>query len=353
MNPRLDRRSFLQAGGAGAILCVLGDQVIEVKTQQDVAKVDAAAATIKKPASAKEPIDSSKFPTPEPQPGGQVREYWIAARSVRWNIIPTGFDQWHNRKVAGKSTFNALVYQLYSEGFATPIGKPTMPGPVMTAEVGDVIRCHFRNADQKFNQALTLHPHGVKYNPEYDGAYLGAFTRAGGFIAPGEEFTYTWECTPESVGVWPYHDHGPNHTMNAFRGLFGALIIRPKGVPGPDVEQVLVFHSFPPQVTGGLPKNFMAVNGRSFVGNTPTIRAKVGQHVAIHSIGSDNNYHTFHLHGHRWKDPNGTYVDDPGFGPNEVVTAQFTEDNPGRWLYHCHVFSHQDMGMAGWYIASP
>jgi FtsP/CotA-like multicopper oxidase with cupredoxin domain len=39
-------------------------------------------------------------------------------------------------------------------------------------------------------------------------------------------------------------------------------------------------------------------------------------------------------------------------GPNETVTARFTEDNPGRWLYHCHVFSHQD-GMAGWYDVTP
>ena len=54
-----------------------------------------------------------------------------------------------------------------------------------------------------------MHPHGVRYNPEYDGVYLGEFTRAGGFIEPGEEFTYTWEATPDSVGVWPYHDHGP------------------------------------------------------------------------------------------------------------------------------------------------
>jgi FtsP/CotA-like multicopper oxidase with cupredoxin domain len=32
------------------------------------------------------------------------------------------------------------------------------------------------------------------------------------------------------------------------------------------------------------------------------------------------------------------------------LTARWTEDNPGRWLYHCHVASHQDFGMAGWYI---
>jgi FtsP/CotA-like multicopper oxidase with cupredoxin domain len=26
------------------------------------------------------------------------------------------------------------------------------------------------------------------------------------------------------------------------------------------------------------------------------------------------------------------------------------EDNPGRWFYHCHVFSHLHMGMNGWYL---
>jgi manganese oxidase len=36
-----------------------------------------------------------------------------------------------------------------------------------------------------------------------------------------------------------------------------------------------------------------------------------------------------------------------------VMTAQFTEDNPGRWMYHCHVFSHMMMGMIGWYIVEP
>ena len=92
---------------------------------------------------------------------------------------------------------------------------------------------HFRNADERLRQAVTMHPHGVKYNPEYDGAYMGEFTRAGGFIAPGESFTYQWECTPDSVGVWPYHDHGPNHTLNTFRGLFGTIVVRPKGAPAP------------------------------------------------------------------------------------------------------------------------
>jgi FtsP/CotA-like multicopper oxidase with cupredoxin domain len=110
--------------------------------------------------------------------------------------------------------------------------------------------------------------------------------------------------------------------------------------------------SFPQQITG-IPRTVMHVNGRWGAGNTPTIRAKVGQDVCMHAIGGDNEFHTFHVHGHRWKDPSGTFVDNPGFGPNETVTARWTEDNPGRWLYHCHVFSHQNAGMAGWYIVEP
>jgi hypothetical protein len=66
-----------------------------------------------------------------------------------------------------------------------------------------VLRVHFRNGDEHFGQAVTMHPHGVRYTPDYDGAYMGDFTRVGGFVAPGEEFTYTWEATPDSVGVWP------------------------------------------------------------------------------------------------------------------------------------------------------
>ena len=197
-----------------------------------------------------------------------------------------------------------------------------------------------------------MHPHGVKYTPDYDGVYLGEHTRIGGFIAPGEEFTYTWEATPDSVGVWPYHDHGPNHTLNTFRGAFGAIIIRPKGAKRPDSEHVLFLHQLTPTVTR-LPRAYQCINGHAFAGNTPTIETKVGQDVAIHVIGMDDNFHDFHIHGHRWKDPSGTFVDTPAVGPNETITARFKEDNPGRWLYHCHVFSHQDGGMAGWYLVTP
>jgi hypothetical protein len=357
----LPRRGFL-AAGAGAFLCTIGGERVLLRNAGDATKADAAARRVKRPqARAAEsipgagPTEKLTFTTPKPQPGGVAREYWIQASDFLWDIVPTRprRDQWHGRAVQGPSVYRAFIYQQMTEGFAEPLLPPRIPGPTLHAEVGDTVVVHFRNGlSEDSGQALTMHPHGVKYNPEYDGVYLGDFTRAGGFIEPGSEFTYTWEAAPDSVGVWPYHDHGPNHTLNTFRGLFGSLIVREKGAKVPDLETVLFFHALAPPVTG-LERQFQCINGRAFTGNTPTIRAKVGQDVAFHVIGMDSNFHDFHIHGHRWKDSSGTFVDTPSVGPNETLTARFTEDNPGRWLYHCHVFTHQDGGMAGWYLVEP
>jgi FtsP/CotA-like multicopper oxidase with cupredoxin domain len=357
----LPRRGFL-AAGAGAFLCTIGGERVLLRNPGDAAKADAAARRVARPraraASATPgagPTEQLTFATPQPQPGGSAREYWIQAREVLWDIVPTRprRDEWHGRAVAGPSVYRAFVYQQMTEGFAAPLAPPAIPGPILRAEVGDTVVVHFRNGlAQRVGQALTMHPHGVKYNPEYDGVYLGDFTRAGGFVEPGEEFTYTWEATQDAVGVWPYHDHGPNHTVNTFRGLFGTVIVRERGAKLPDVEAVLFFHSLAPPITG-LKRQFQCINGRAFAGNTPSIQSKVGQDVAIHVMGMDSNFHDFHIHGHRWKDPSGTFVDTPAVGPNETITARFIEDNPGRWLYHCHVFTHQDGGMAGWYLVEP
>jgi FtsP/CotA-like multicopper oxidase with cupredoxin domain len=342
------RRSFFGLAGSAALLCTIGGKEVVVDSPQALGKADATAASVPRPRAAA----AQAVPQIQPAPGGVRREYWIQAHTRRWSIVPSKRDDWHNRRVPGKTTYRAYVYTEMTPGFAAPKHGPSIPGPTLYAEVGDVLVVHFRNADRRLRQAVTMHPHGVKYNPEYDGAYMGEYTRAGGFVGPGETFTYQWECTPESVGSWPYHDHGPNHTLNTFRGLFGMIHIRPKGERLPDVHHALFAHQLPPPVTG-LVRNFQCINGRAYAGNTPTLRSRVGQRVELTAFSMDDNFHTFHIHGHRWRDPAGTFVDNPSMGPNESVTARFVEDNPGRWLYHCHVFSHQDTGMTGWYVVDP
>lgn len=81
-------------------------------------------------------------------------------------------------------------------------------------------------------------------------------------------------------------------------------MVRERGTPAPDAEYVLFMHSLPPQVTR-IPRLLHCINGRTAAGNTPTLRARVGQRVAIHVIGMDGNFHTFHIHGHCWRDAAG------------------------------------------------
>src|SRR3954465_11344744 len=279
----LDRRRFLGASAAAALAGAALPRTAAAAMQgMDMGR--AGPMRKSRGHGVKDRVDGLTFGTPEPAPGGTVREYWIAATSLNWNIAPTGRDDWMKMAVPRATTFRAFAYQLWSPGFARPLAPPSILGPRLEAEVGDVIVVHLRNADKHFGQAITMHPHGVRYTPDYDGSELGDYTRAGGFIAPGEEFKYTWECLPGSAGVWPYHDHGSNATINSSRGLFGAIIIRPKGAPKPDVGEVLFIASLAPPVTG-LRANFECVNGRAWAGNTPTIRAKVGQTVALHAIG--------------------------------------------------------------------
>ena len=342
------RRSFFGLAGSTALLCTIGGDEVVVDSPETLRKADAAAARVRKPRGAA----AQDVPQIEPQPGGRRIEYWIQAMTRRRSIVPTGRDEWHDRRIPGRHVFRAFTYAETTPGFAAVKPASAFPGPTLYAEVGDVLVVHFRNADRVLRQAVTMHPHGVKYSPEYDGAYMGEYTRASGFVAPGETFTYQWECTPDSVGSWPYHDHGPNHTLNTFRGLFGMVHVRPKGEPLPDVHVPLFVHQLSPPITG-LQRNYQCINGRAYAGNTPTLRSRVGQTVELTAFSMDNNFHTFHIHGHRWKDAAGQFVDNPSMGPNEHATARFVEDNPGRWLYHCHVFAHQDTGMTGWYVVDP
>lgn len=65
-----------------------------------------------------------------------------------------------------------------------------------------------------------------------------------------------------------------------------------------------------------------AINGRTFVGNTPTIVAKSGTRVRWYVFNLDLSmvWHNFHLHGQRWRWGN-EWVDTRSFGPAESFVA--------------------------------
>lgn len=66
-------------------------------------------------------------------------------------------------------------------------------------------------------------------------------------------------------------------------------------------------------------------------------------------------FHPIHLHGHtvRVLARNGQptqhreWQDTVLMAPQERVDIAFVADNPGDWMFHCHILEHQAGGMMG------
>jgi len=70
---------------------------------------------------------------------------------------------------------------------------------------------------------------------------------------------------------------------------------------------------------------FHTINGRAFVGNTPVFHAKVGELVQWDVIAIGEDHHTFHVHGHRWAEPDHTARDTKTIGPAESFRVRWRE----------------------------
>ena len=89
-----------------------------------------------------------------------------------------------------------------------------------------------------------------------------------------------------------------------------------------------------------------SINGYIF-GNLRGLVMKNGERVRWHVLGLGNeiDVHTAHWHGK-------TVTEGAGFAarrtdvlellPGTMITADMLADNPGEWLFHCHVADHID-----------
>jgi FtsP/CotA-like multicopper oxidase with cupredoxin domain len=283
---------------------------------------------------------------------GRTLDYWIAAVPVTWNIVPNGHDAIMGEAVPpAASVIKTVVYRRYSADWRKPEQNAPaasadgllIPGPLIHARVGDRLRIHFKNMDTLRREPHSMHFHGVHYRPSSDGAYVPGFSGADADVRPGQTYTYELTAGPDSAGVWPYHDHSPAMDDSIEGGMYGMLSILGRHERAPDREFEVVFAPW---------GKLMTIDGRAYVGNTPVFRAHVGELVQWDVMAMGSDFHTFHVHGHRWTTADSVSRDTQTVGPAESFRLRWREDAPGTWLYHCHVEDHMMHGMIGIYRVS-
>ncbi|WP_262284054.1 multicopper oxidase family protein [Micromonospora sp. MA102] len=101
-----------------------------------------------------------------------------------------------------------------------------VPGPELTATVGDVLEVTLRNRD--IARGVTLHWHGYDVPNSQDG--VPGITQAA--VLPGQEFVYRFRA--DQAGTYWYHTHAVSD-LGVRMGLYGVLVVRPAPVTGVDV----------------------------------------------------------------------------------------------------------------------
>jgi len=340
----------------------------------------------------------------------QKRTYYIAAEEVEWDYAPEGRDLMMGEAFSeddlvfvgegpgriGHIYHKARYIGYTDDSFTTPlpVEDPSrgILGPIIHAEVGDTIDVVYQN---RTSVPTSVHPHGVFYDKGSEGSMTFDGTSmdqmADDFVPPGGTYTYHWSV-PERAGpgpndpssiVWLYHSH-VDEVRDTNTGLIGAIVVTAKGMAEPDGTPTDVDREFftlfsvlnenqslfLPQMmekvsamsrgTEGTAEalseedfeesNLMhAINGYVF-SNLPMPAMKVGERVRWHvlALGTEVDLHTPHWHGNTVL-VGGHRKDVVDLLPATTLVADMVPDNPGIWMFHCHVNDHIAAGMTSRY----
>ena len=322
------------------------------------------------------------------KPFGDAESFWVAS----------------GPRQIGKVVKKAL-YREYSDAtFAQLKPRPKewehlgFLGPLLRAEVGDTIQVVFKN---NLRFPVSMHAHGVFYQKDSEGAVYhdGAREENNQAVPPGAIQTYVWPV-PERAGpghgdgssvLWMYHSH-VNEIADSNAGLAGPIIATARGMAKADgtpkdvdrefvvalstvietespylQENIERYTSDPKSVkvvsnpingvkailTGDTasPVNPLfreCVNGFLY-GNTPGLNMKVGERVRWYLMATSNfELHAAHWHGNT-AEVGHMRTDVAPVQTMGMVVADMVPDNPGTWLFHCHVGGHLRAGMQALY----
>ena len=269
-------------------------------------------------------------------------------------------------------------------------------GPLIRAEVGDTIKVVFKN---NVHFPTSMHPHGVFYEKDSEGAPYNDGTgddqKVDDYVQPGMSHTYLWNV-PERAGppegglssaFWMYHSHS-DEFRDINSGLIAPMIITAKGMAGEDLrptdvdrEFVIAFIAIEEAASWYIEENvetymgkpedvsyirgqFLerlvvtpkdesiltqdSLNGFTF-GNMPMPTMKIGERVRWYIMAGTN----FEVHAPHWHG-NVLTAGSMRLDVMELVTmgmqvADMVPDDPGIWMFHCHVANHFIGGMSARY----
>ena len=227
-----------------------------------------------------------------------------------------------------------------------------VPGPIIDLEVGDKAEIRLTN---DLPIATDLHMHGLNLDNQFDG--VAPITQD--VIEPGETFTY--EYVADEVAVAMYHPHFHSQ-IGMPNGMFGAMLVGEVPIPrgttiGDEVipADLEVVEEFPMVLNDSGVIGY-SLNGKSFPATAPVVAAN-GDWVLFHYYNEGNQTHPMHLHAFdqivlaRDGFPlDAPYVADVvNVGPGERYSVLVKLDNPGTWVWHCHILPHveDENGMFG------
>jgi FtsP/CotA-like multicopper oxidase with cupredoxin domain len=271
-------------------------------------------------------------------------------------------------------------------------------GPLLRAVVGDTIRVVFRN-NARF--PASMHPHGVFYAKDVEGAPYADSTagadKADDGVPTGGTHVYVWPV-PDRAGpgphdassvLWMYHSH-VNDERDVDAGLVGPMIVtaraaaRADGTPKDvDREFVIAFAEFDENQSWYLADNIKAhvgdpakvkivrtpfaedaqapgaggnfkesMNGVLY-GHLPGLSMRVGERVRWYLMATTGfEFHSPHWHGNTVL-VSGMRTDVTALLPMGMLVADMAPDDPGTWLFHCHVGPHLLAGMEALYHVAP
>ncbi|MFA5944732.1 MAG: multicopper oxidase domain-containing protein [Candidatus Thermoplasmatota archaeon] len=253
--------------------------------------------------------------------------------------------------------------------------KCSVPGPTLRVTQGDRVKVEF--AHNHFHPH-TIHWHGQFVPWESDGApgVTQDAVESGGAI--------TYDFIAKRAGTLWYHCHVDTQ-LHVMQGLYGMMIVEPQDTTYEpkdiDREYTMVLstmnrntveavgttrHSHPPGCASGFPgcenpsaqagdPDVFLLNGHSYPYTMDQaeslIVVKPGERIRLRILNAGETVEELHPHGHDMQvvaqDGNPIapdarkWVDVLKIGPAERFDVVITADNPGPWMIHTHVSSHE------------